>query len=187
MIAPPVAPPRPPVVAPPGGGVPLPSDGSSLPPPRPPGPVVTPPDSHFTPGGPVGGPGVPPRATLDGIASEVGRIESKLNRMMREQEDGGDQWQDLIDAIRDLLGGDGETVGGTVYRIQPPCGRAADGGALPPVEITIPTADGATAAIVTRLDAIARLVDEHKQIRQPICKGKPTGEPVTVTFTEVGT
>ena len=41
-------------------------------------------------------------------------------------------------------------------------------------------------AIFERLDALADLIQTHKDLNQPICRGtQPTGQPVTVNFTQV--
>jgi hypothetical protein len=52
--------------------------------------------------------------------------------------------------------------------------------------VEVPEAVNVSAAILQRLDALAVLIDEQKQLRQPVCKGRPVGEPVTVTFERVG-
>lgn len=124
--------------------------------------------------------------TLAGIASEVGRIESKVASLLRRPEPAGFDWQGLLDKIMELLKPDPAPIPGTTYEVRRPCGRGPGGDPLPPVQVPVEEAPDADAAILARLDALAVLIDEQKQLRQPVCKGKPGGEPVTVTFERVG-
>jgi hypothetical protein len=91
---------------------------------------------------------------------------------------------DFIDAIADLVELLDSFDPGGSYSIRPACGTDANGDPLPPIEVPIQPGLGLAHAVTSRLDAIAELIDHHKQLRQPICKGKPTGESVTVTFVE---
>lgn len=125
----------------------------------------------------IGQPGERPRPDLVSIATELGRQEQKLAGLL-----GGLGIPEAFDGLLDLLS---TADPGTTYAIHPPCGTTPEGGPLPPVEIFVPPTIGENAAIIARLDAIAMLLDEHKQIRQPICKGKPIGRPVTVTAMEI--
>ena len=125
-------------------------------------------------------------ATMAGIAVEIGRIESKVGSLMARPAPEGIDWEGLLSQIAELLTPDAEPVPGATYQVRRPCGRGADGQPLPPVLVEVPEAANATTAILQRLDALAELIDEQKQLRQPVCKGKPGGEPVTVTFERVG-
>jgi hypothetical protein len=122
---------------------------------------------------------------MAGIAAEIGRIESKVGSLLARPSPEGVDWQGLLDQIASLLAPDAEPIPGATYQIRRPCGRGADGGPLPPVLVQVPQAADPTVAILARLDALAELIDEQKQVRQPICKGKPGGEPVTITFERV--
>jgi len=137
------------------------------------------------PGSPVVVDPVSVPETLAGIAAEVGRIESKVGSLLARQVPEVIDWEWLLDQIALLLDRGGEAVPGVTYQIRRPCGRGADGSPLPPVLVHVPTGADATEAILLRLDAIAELIDEQKQVRQPVCKGKAQGAPVTVTFEEV--
>jgi hypothetical protein len=123
---------------------------------------------------------------MAGIAAEVGRIESKVGSLLARPSPEATDWQGLLEQIADLLAPDAEPIPGATYQIRRPCGRGADGLPLPPVLVQVPQVADPTAAILARLDALAELIDVQKQLRQPICKGKPSGEPVTVTFERVG-
>lgn len=124
--------------------------------------------------------------TMAGIAAEIGRIESKVGSLLARPAPEGFDWQGLLEQIAELLKPDAEPIPGATYQIRRPCGRGADGEPLPPVLVQVPQVAAPTDAILARLDALAELIDEQKQIRGPICKGKPTGEPVTVTFERIG-
>jgi hypothetical protein len=125
-------------------------------------------------------------ATLTGIAAEVGRIESKVGSLLARPAAEGFDWEGLLEQIAELLKPDPGPIPGAAYQVRRPCGRGPDGGALPPVVVQVPESADVSEAILRRLDALAELIDEQKQVRQPVCKGKPSGEPVTVTFERIG-
>ncbi|MFN9507327.1 MAG: hypothetical protein ACK57J_22685 [Rubrivivax sp.] len=129
---------------------------------------------------------VPVPPSLGGIAEELGRIERKLEAMFNDPPGEGLDLAGLLDALRDLLNPGGEPIPATTYQVRPPCGRGPGGDPLPPVEVPVPEAADPLAALLLRVDALAVLIDEQKQLRGPVCKGKPAGEPVTVTFEQVG-
>lgn len=131
----------------------------------------------------IGGPGSPPPPTMAGMAAELGRLEKK-GELMLERSGPLAQIPDVIDAIADLVELLDSFDPGGSYSIRPACGTDANGDPLPPIEVPIQPGLGLAHAVTARLDAIAELIDHHKQLRQPICKGKPTGQPVTVTFVE---
>jgi hypothetical protein len=145
--------------------------------------VATPADAVVLDGQVQGGPGLAPAPNLTAMAAELGRLERKGEMTLERLGDlaplagAGEVLQALAEW---LLSADP----GTTYSIQPPCGTDANGDPLPPVEVIVPPSIGPDVALIARLDALAMLLDEHKQIRQPICKGKPVGQPVTVTFVE---
>ena len=146
-------------------------------------PAVTPADGVVLDGQLQGGPGLAPAPTMQAMAAELGRLERKgeitIDKLGRMEALAGAG--EVLQALAEwLLSADP----GTTYSIQPPCGTDANGDPLPPVDVIVPPTIGPDAALLARVDALAMLIDEHKQIRQPICKGKPTGQPVTVTFVE---
>jgi hypothetical protein len=148
-------------------------------------PVVTTPKDIVKVGDEIiGGPGQAPRPDLVAIAQELGRQEKKQESMLPKLS-ALELLPDIIDALADLLDLVDDFQPGTTYSVRQPCGTAAGGGPLPPVKVTVPDALGSTAAIVNRLDALADLIDIQKQLRGTVCKGKPSGQPVTVTFAEV--
>jgi hypothetical protein len=125
----------------------------------------------------IGQPSERPRPDLDAIAAELGKQEQKLAQLLDMSGP-----SDVLQALAEWLL---SVNGGTTYTLHPPCGTDANGDPLPPVEVIVPPTIGAEDATIARLDALAMLLDEHKQMRQPICKGKPTGQSVTVTGMEM--
>ena len=128
----------------------------------------------------------PPAPTLQGIAQEVGRVESKLNKLLNPAT--GNNF-DRLELIYDTISGLFEfltsiTAGGS-YTLEAPCETAEDGSPLV-VEHTYDGALNSIGVLSNKIDALAALVQSHKNTRQPICKpAPPTGQPVTVQFEEV--
>jgi hypothetical protein len=128
----------------------------------------------FYPGATIDGQASTPAASLSAIASEVGRIEAKVAALLPGP-DLAALAKQVVDALKGLTPGE-------TYRLHPPCGTKPNGDPLDPIEIVVPDSLTSNGGIINRLDAIAELIDVQMSIRQPICKGKPTGEPVTVHF-----
>lgn len=145
--------------------------------------VPTPADAVVLDGQVQGGTGLAPAPNLPAMAAELGRLERK-GEMTLDRLKGLSALDDLAELLPSLLEFLATIDGGTTYTIQPPCGTKANGDPLDPIEVIVPPTVGPENATIARLDALAMLLDEHKSIRQPICKGKPAGEPVTVTAVE---
>lgn len=143
--------------------------------------AVTPAEAVVIGGQIIGGPGQAPPSTPGGMAQELGRLEKKAELAL-DRMGPLDNLPDVIDAITDLIDLVDRFDPGGSYSIRPACGTDANGNPLPPIEVPIASGLGMVHAVTARLDAIAELIDHHKQLRQPICKGKPTGQPVTVTL-----
>lgn len=153
--------------------------------------AVTPQDAIFpVPGGlPVTGQTV--RRTVQGIAQEVGRIEQKIDKMVNPTPG---QWGDvpntgdlLKDALEQIVGAVMALTSGTTYTLDSPCEvDEVTGEKLPPVVVQASGAITTFGAILNRIDAIAELIQVHKDLKQPNCKPKqPVGEFVTVNFEEI--
>jgi hypothetical protein len=75
---------------------------------------------------------------------------------------------------------------GGEYSLSSRCEVGEDGQMLPPISVSIPASIGDSANVVKRIDALASLLQVHKDLRQPSCKNpRPVGEWVTVQFEEV--
>lgn len=128
----------------------------------------------------IGQPSQQPRPDLVAIARELGRQEQKQSGLLS----GLGIPDGLLEDVKSLYDFLSSIDPGGSYSIRPACGTGPNGDPLPPIEVPIQPGIGLGHMITARLDAIAELIDHHKQLRQPICKGKPTGQPVTVTFVE---
>ena len=150
-------------------------------------PGTTPVDQEIPwPGGqPIGSPAQRPRPSLEGIAQEVGRIEKKLAQMNTPSRPPAGQGpgglSDLIGPLWDLLSGltdQGE------YTIASPCLPPDEQGSLQnPYREQWGPSFGRFGSLEQRVDALARLVQDHLLLPQKTCRGpKPTGEFVSVNF-----
>lgn len=149
------------------------------------GPITTPVGNEKI--GPVTVTTNAPQATLAGIAGEVGRIEQKLAKMIRPPADGD---------LTDRLGLAGSVLKAIYeefftglpsgeYILTSPCEKLPNGNRIE-YEVPILATQNRFDAIFERLDALADLIQTHKDLKQPICRGtQPTGQPVTVNFTQI--
>jgi hypothetical protein len=180
-LAPPV--PFPPLWTP---TVPLPKPPTQ---PAPAGTPVTPPDVSFPwPGsGPVGGPGQAPRPDFQGLAQEVGKLERKLEIAFSPPKNLGramswEDWWQIISGVWNLL----ESLADAgEYTISSPCLPADEsGGVNDPLTRSWGPSLNFAGGLEKRLDAIAGLLQDSKNLRQPICQGtnRPTGRPITTRW-----
>jgi hypothetical protein len=137
----------------------------------------------------IGTPAQAPRADLPSIAQEIGKIERKLELM-------NDASRDLIpDSPLDLLGLArliyeilSSSLGAPTYQLDSPCEVDGDGDKLPPVQVPVAGALTSLDSIANRVDALAELLQVHKNLKQPNCHIPPVavgGEFVTVNFEQV--
>lgn len=56
---------------------------------------------------------------------------------------------------------------------------------LPPVEVEAPGASSQFEVLLNRFDALAELIQVHKNLKQPGCKHKLAGEIVSVNFEQI--
>jgi hypothetical protein len=122
---------------------------------------VTPPAVEVFLGQLIGQPGTAPAPTLQGIATEVGKLEQKL-RIIGEKP--GPPPTDLTDILQ-LLGellqllSSGYDEGS--YEISSPCERDPNGQPLPPEVVEWPGGMGRFAQVNVKLDALAELLQLH--------------------------
>jgi hypothetical protein len=138
---------------------------------------------------PIPGKGPAPAPTMEGLAQELGRIERKLEVMNTPAAPGNliDRFEltdDLIRGVIEALFANGQ---GTTYTLDSPCEVDEETGEkLPPVEVQAPGDDTYFGVIRNRLDALAELLQIHKNLKQPNCRPKkPQGEFVTVNFEQI--
>lgn len=155
-----------------------------------PAPVPTTPADSIIPwpgARPIPGTGPAPRPDLPGIAQELGRIERKIEQMNTPANPvmGQKGPLDLIGLARAIFEILTALNSGTVYTMDSPCEVDELGQKKPAVEVEVPGGITPFAAMYARIDALAQLLQVHKNLKQPSCKGvKPSGEWVTVQFEE---
>jgi hypothetical protein len=142
------------------------------------------------PGGPAL-PGNGPRADLGEMAKELGRIEQKLELMLNPGPAADGDWTDRIQLLAQLLKSiydaltDGANAG--KYELTGPCDLDANGDRIV-YEAEWPEQGTNHQAILSRVDAIAELLQIHKDLKQPNCRGADvpvSGEFVTVNFEQI--
>lgn len=151
--------------------------------------AVTPPDAHFpVPGAPpVTGNG--PRPTPEGIAQELGRLEQKLARLSDPGPEGPGDGSDRLQLISDLIGrlidfATSMTAGGG-YGLSSPC-EVDENGERIVTTVNYPGSTNSLGVLSNKVDALAALIQVHKDLKQPNCKQAPAvGQPVTVNFVQV--
>lgn len=191
----PAAPPRPQVRPPvaqqptaPANGQQLGTDGRPVPAPRP-DPRPTPGGSTFLPGG-IELPPNGPRPTPQGMATEMGKLERKLEILL--QPDGPPNLLDLFNRVIDqienirfvldaLFPPEPYRFDAGAYTMTPVCETDADGNPRPPLEAPWSGGEGEFTELRQRLDALAQLLQHHKDTKQPTCGGRGSGPGSNVT------
>lgn len=128
-----------------------------------------------------------PRATLEGIAEEVGRLEKKLGEILNPKTDNQPDWLEKLQGLWDLINAlnnymQAQGASGT-YTASSPCVTDQQGNRIT-TEIDYQGAGDQFGILRNRIDALAELMQAFKDLRQPICKGAPASN-VTVTAYEV--
>lgn len=125
---------------------------------------------------------------MEGIAQEVGKIERKLEIIMNPAAPGNllDKFDDFKDLINPLIEAFFSAQEGTIYKMDSKCEVDANGDKLPPIEVEAQGALTQHGVLLNRLDALAKLLQVHKNLKQPNCKTPtPSGEFVTVNFEQI--
>lgn len=171
----------------PGTTTPTTPDGHVQPAPLPP-PAQTPPTVHVINGTPI--PANGPQPTPQGIAQELGRIENKLAALLDPDPRGGPDLTDRLGLILSAIQAIAEIISSASasgeYRISSPCVLGEDGQRIERV-VGFDGALNAFGVLRNRIDALAQLLQEHKDLKQPICRETPAtgGQAVTVNFVQV--
>lgn len=142
------------------------------------GPLQTPANRRTY--GPVTIEAPPVAPTIKAIAQEVGNIEQKLGKLLNPGPQDAPDWlgelQKLIDSLK-------EVNDSGRYTLSSPCQTGPDGAPVVRTREWGGKADSLS-NIASRIDALALLLQDHKDLRQPICKGAPRSN-VTITAYEV--
>jgi hypothetical protein len=122
-----------------------------------------------------------------GIAQELGKIERKLEIAFSPPQWEGPSfdWGDLWLAIRGLADFLKAQADGGTYEISSPCIKEGlPGSASDPLTRSWSGSWGPTGQVIARIDALAGLLQDHKNLKQPNCvePKRQEGEPVTITF-----
>ena len=155
-----------------------------------PGPVT-----QTQPGSIVPWPGAPsipaigpaPRPDLQGIAQEVGRIERKIDLMNTpgSGKNGFENLSELLGLLSQIWDFLTASASGTTYTLDSPCEVDEEGVKLPPIEIDATGAATTFEALLNRTDALAELIQAHKNLKQPNCRTRYSGDIVTVNFQQI--
>jgi len=150
-------------------------------------PTPTSPTAHVINGTQV--PANGPAPTLTGIAQELGRLERKSAQMLDPSRAPTGPNIDRLGLLAELLGSLVEAVfflqQGGQYEISSPC-ELTEAGDRVPVVVPFSGALSSFGVLSNKMDAVAELLQAHKDLKQPICKQTPAiGEPVTVNFEQV--
>jgi hypothetical protein len=150
-------------------------------------PTPTSPTAHVINGTQV--PANGPAPTLTGIAQELGRLERKSAQMLDPSRAPTGPNIDRLGLLADLLGSLVEAVfflqQGGQYELSSPC-ELTEAGDRVPVVVPFSGALSSFGVLSNKVDALAELLQAHKDLKQPICKQTPAiGEPVTVNFEQV--
>lgn len=148
-----------------------------------PGPETTPKETTVVDNLLIPGPSLSPRPTLEGIAQEVGKIERKTEELLRKKPE-EPQWDDILSLLNDILELLSSDYVGGDYELRGICEPTGEG-PQPIRRATWGGGSGTLSLLSAKLDALAELLQHHKELRQPICRQKASGEEVTVIFEEI--
>ena len=152
-------------------------------------PTTTPTDAHVVDNKVISNTG--PQPSLDGIAKEVGRIESKLASVMKSTAaKDGPEWDEILGVLRFLktiFDGITDDEPQSAYQISSPC-ELDDQEQRIIFASTIAASTDKFGAIINRINAVADLLQHSKNLKQPLCPGQRfpvSGQAVTVNFTQI--
>lgn len=133
-----------------------------------------------------------PAPNLEAMAKEMGKQEDKLERIFNAQnaKPSTDVLNNLLElAVRplyDYIKTFFDDQPGGEYTFQAPCEINPVTGLPNSFASSWPAQPDQFSALVARLDALAALLQIHKDVKQPVCKQAPAvGQPVTVNFVQV--
>ena len=135
------------------------------------------------------GTGQAPEPNLPAMAQELGRIERKTEMLLERPSAGdipdglGELLEELLAnairaAIEDLMN---DQPGGS-FELYPSCPSSTDTGPAPPIVVEWTASDNPLEDLRKRTEALAMLIQAHKDLGQPMCKTAISGRPVTVNF-----
>jgi hypothetical protein len=141
---------------------------------------------------PGGRPLVPngPAPTPQAIATELGKLEQKLEILLNPDDTLSplellnkviDQIENIKFVLDNLFPPEPYQFAAGSYLLAPVCDRDADGELVPARVAPWAGGEGEFAELRQRMDALAQLVQHHKDLKQPTCGGSGTGPSSNVT------
>jgi hypothetical protein len=152
-------------------GIPIPARPAAVP--------TTPADVHFPGGVAIPSGGV--RASLAGIAAEVGRIENKVGKLFEPPGGGGFDWAEKLRELWDIINSRYEAG---YYDLWAPCDKGPTGEFLHE-KFEWDAGFSEFGSLRVRLDAIAQMLQRQKDWKQPICEPEipaNNGRAINVQF-----
>lgn len=155
----------------------------------PPAQLPTNPGTTFLPGGRPLAPNGPP-ATMQGIATELGKLEQKLEIMLNPDDSLSplellnkviDQVENIEFLIERLFPQEPYRFEPGAYELAPICDRDSEGDLIEPLRAPWAGGEGEFTELRQRLDALAQLMQHHKTLKQPTCGGRGSGPASNVT------
>ena len=143
----------------------------------------------FLPGGRPLVPNGPP-ATMEGIATELGKLEQKMEIMLNPDDSLSplellnkviDQIENIEFLIERLFPPGPYEFGPGEYELEPVCDRDAEGNLIPALVAPWAGGQGEFTELRQRLDALAVLIQHHKTLKQPTCGARGNGPHSNVT------
>jgi hypothetical protein len=169
------------------GAVPITAGGVR--PQLPPAPVPTNTGTTVLPGGQQLAPNGP-APTPQAIATELGKLEQKLEIMLNPQEELSfldrlnriiDQTENIKFLLETLFPPEPYTFPPGGYTLAAVCDRDAEGNLIEPKVAPWDGGEGELLELRQKLDALAVLMQHHKDLKQPTCGGRGSGPHSNVT------
>jgi hypothetical protein len=133
---------------------------------------------------------VGPRPTPEGIANELGKLERKLElalapegplSLLEQLNKVIDQAENIEFLLERLFPQGPYEFPAGQYELTPVCDRDSEGALLPPRVAPWAAGEGEITEVRRKLDALAALVQHHKDLKQPTCGGRGGGAGGNVT------
>lgn len=130
---------------------------------------------------------------MQGIATELGKLERKLEvalapegplSLLQQINRAIDQIENIRFVLDALFPEQPYEYSGGQYQLSPICDRDEEGDLLPPRLATWTGGQGEVSEVRKKLDALAVLLQHHKDLKQPTCgpRGNGPASNVTVHF-----
>jgi hypothetical protein len=127
---------------------------------------------------------------MQGIATEVGKLEKKLEILLEPEGPRSlleqinrviDQIENIKFVLDNLFPPEPYTFSSGAYELAPVCDRDAEGELLPARTAAWAGGEGEVVEVRRKIDALAQLIQHHKDMKQPTCGGRGNGPASNVT------